>query len=326
MSRRGHSDEPSLFDLPLVPDDEAEGSAAARGGDAGRGAVGGSDEVADELPRPRPAAERRPAETTGAATGAPTGDRDLDEWLFEPAPPAADRPGERAAGHPGWSPERTPAPADADFPFADQPPPHRPAASRLAAPRGAVPGAEPRSPAPTVAAAVDPAGWDVVEVGEAGMDDDAPHHAGSGPAEDLPPAADAAPVRAGLGPRLVAAAFDGMVLAVAAALALIGAALLDVRPGLAGLPGLAALLLVFSFAYSVVPLAFWGATPGMRVARLVARDRDGGPLTFGQTALRWLAGLLTLALAGLPMLLALGPLGARSPADRMSRSLTWLRR
>lgn len=322
MSRRGHSDEPSLFDLPLVPEDEAQGSATPRGGSDVRSDVGGAVGGTEEVPRQRPAAERRPAETTG--------DPDLDEWLFAPAPPAADRPGERAAGHPGSSPERTPAPADADFPFADRPPPHRPATPRPAAPRGAVPGAEPRSLAPTVAPAADPAGWDVVEVGEAGMDDDAPHRAGSRPAEDPPPdadaAPDAAPVRAGLGPRLVAAAFDGMVLGVAAALALIGAALLDVRPGLAGLPGIAALLLVFSFAYSVVPLAFWGATPGMRVARLVARDRDGGPLTFGQTALRWLAGLLTLALAGVPMLLALGPLGARSPADRMSRSLTWLRR
>lgn len=182
------------------------------------------------------------------------------------------------------------------------------------------PGAPARATAAPLAPADDPAGWDVV-----GMEIDEP--AAAEVEIDAPPAAAAvAPAPAGLAPRLLAAVVDGAALAAVAALAVVGAVLLGLRPGTASLPGLAALLVVFSFAWSVVPLAFWGATPGMAAARLVARDRDGGPLTFGQTALRWTAGLLTLLTAGLPMLLALGFLGGRSPADRLSGSLTWRRR
>lgn len=320
MSRHGRSDEPSLFDLPLVPEDEAEEAPA-----------GGAGETR-AAPTPGPPVDPHAAAEPGAET-------DLDERLFasdalafDPLvddPLADDLPGDGAAGHPAAPSARPPVPEERGFPFSERPPPHRPASPRSAPPRpadrppasGAATGSSAasssRATAGALGPAADPAGWDVVDVADAGDE----------PAEvSSPPATAAGPMRAGLGPRLAAAAFDGMILVAAAALALIGAALLDVRPGLAGLPGLGALLLVFSFAYSVVPLAFWGATPGMRVAHLVARDRDGGPLTFGQTALRWLGGLLTLALAGLPMLLALGPLGARSPADRLSRSLTWLRR
>jgi uncharacterized RDD family membrane protein YckC len=308
MSRREPSDEPSLFDLPLVPDDDTSGDEAARarrrevepqGGETRVGETAAARAAADPHPPADPADPPGPAAEPG-----------LDDWLFAPDPLAEDLPGERTAGpHPA-------APAGTGFPFGDRPPPHRPAPPRPATPQTAAPPAVSRPASRPLVPAADPAGWDVVDV----LDDEPE------PADDLPSAADAAPVRAGLAPRLVAAACDGLVLAVAAALALIGAALLDVRPGAEMLPGLAALLLVFSFAYSVVPLAFWGATPGMRAVRLVARDRDGGPLTFGQTAARWAGGLLTLALAGLPMLLALGPLGGRSPADRLSRSLTWQRR
>jgi uncharacterized RDD family membrane protein YckC len=127
---------------------------------------------------------------------------------------------------------------------------------------------------------------------------------------------------AGFAARLVAAAVDAAVLAGVAALAMIGPLLLGVEPAGRFVPGLGLFLLFFSFAYSVVPLAFWGATPGMAAAGLVARGADGGALTFGQTALRWLAGLLTLLFAGLPLLLALG---GRSPADRLSGSATWSR-
>jgi len=83
---------------------------------------------------------------------------------------------------------------------------------------------------------------------------------------------------------------------------------------------------VFSFLYTVIPLAFWGQTPGMVRAGLVARSLEGqggeaGALTFGQTALRWLSGLLTVALLGLPSLLVW--VGGRSLADRVSGSQTW---
>ncbi len=68
---------------------------------------------------------------------------------------------------------------------------------------------------------------------------------------------------------------------------------------------IALFLTAFSFLYYVFPLAFWGRTPGMSYLGLRARNLDGQPLSFGQTALRWLAGLLTVASFGLPLLLAL---------------------
>ncbi len=132
------------------------------------------------------------------------------------------------------------------------------------------------------------------------------------------------PRTAPLGHRLAAVLLDGGLLLVVSATAIVGSYLMGVRWGVADLGPLAAFLLVFSFVYSVVPLAFWGRTPGMAMARILARGGDGGPLTFGQTALRWLGGLLTLALAGLPLLLALPSLGGRSLADRLSGTRTWL--
>jgi len=85
-------------------------------------------------------------------------------------------------------------------------------------------------------------------------------------------------------------------------------------------PAVAVFLLLFSLLYTGVPLAFWGQTPGMMRVGHVARAGSGEPLTFGQTARRWIGALLTLALAGLPLLLALG--SKRSLADRMSGSYT----
>ena len=79
------------------------------------------------------------------------------------------------------------------------------------------------------------------------------------------------------------------------------------------------LMLVFSFLYWTVPLAFWGQTPGMSWVGHTARSVGGEPLSFGQTFLRWFGAGLTLALAGLPLLLALG--GA-SLTDRISGSRT----
>jgi uncharacterized RDD family membrane protein YckC len=109
---------------------------------------------------------------------------------------------------------------------------------------------------------------------------------------------------------------------VAMALALLfGARLLDVHAGLGDWPALIVFLLVFSFLYHVLPLAFWGQTPGMAWAGLVARTAEGENLTFGQTARRWLGALATLLLAGLPALLSLA--GGRSFTDRVSGSETY---
>ena len=85
-------------------------------------------------------------------------------------------------------------------------------------------------------------------------------------------------------------------------------------------PAIGLFLLVFSLLYSMISLAFWGQTPGMAWAGVVARNADREPLSFGQTALRWLGGLLTLLLAGLPALLLIG---GKSLADRLSGSTTY---
>jgi len=128
--------------------------------------------------------------------------------------------------------------------------------------------------------------------------------------------------RAPLSARLLAGLADLAVhLALAVAL-LFGSRLLGVEAGLGDWPALALFLLVFSFLYTVLPLAFWGQTPGMAWAGLVARAAGGESLTFGQTGRRWLAGLLTVALLGLPALLAAG--GGRSLTDRLSGSDTYL--
>lgn len=101
---------------------------------------------------------------------------------------------------------------------------------------------------------------------------------------------------------------------VALGVKLIGVSLLpgDMLPfGLLGL--------IFSFLYWVIPLAFWGQTPGMAWLGLMSHSIDEEPLTFGQAIWRWMGALLTLSLAGLPLLLVLGN---RSLSDRLSSSKT----
>ena len=110
--------------------------------------------------------------------------------------------------------------------------------------------------------------------------------------------------RAGVGSRLAAGLADLLVHAAIVALALAGARLLGATPTLAEWPPMVIFLLAFSFLYTILPLAFWGQTLGMTWAGLLSRNQDGEPLTFDQTARRWLGGLLTTATLGLPLLLA----------------------
>jgi uncharacterized RDD family membrane protein YckC len=110
--------------------------------------------------------------------------------------------------------------------------------------------------------------------------------------------------RAGVGGRLAAGLADLLVHAAIAALALGGARFLGAEPNLADWPALVLFLIAFSFLYTILPLAFWGQTLGMTWAGLSSRNRDGEPLTFDQTARRWLGGLLTSATLGLPLLVA----------------------
>lgn len=108
-------------------------------------------------------------------------------------------------------------------------------------------------------------------------------------------------------------------------LATLGAMVLAVRMigvtvALEDAPAFLLLGLVFSLLYTVVPLAFWGQTPGMAWVGHLARSEGNEPLTFGQTFLRWLGSILTVALLGLPVLLGLT---GRSLCDRLSDSRTY---
>ena len=125
-----------------------------------------------------------------------------------------------------------------------------------------------------------------------------------------------APFRA----RLFAGLVDLGVHMAVAALALGGARLLAVRPALPQqLAPFALLLLVFSLFYTVVPLAFWGKTPGMAAVGLACQAGDDLPLTFAEALRRWGGELVTVLLLGIPGLLALGG-DRRSLADRWSGS------
>ena len=135
----------------------------------------------------------------------------------------------------------------------------------------------------------------------------------------LPPPAPE-PATAGLGARARAAVGDLAVLAAVGTLALGGLRLLEVPFRAAQAPGLLLFLLAWSFLYFVIALAFWGQTPGMAWAGVIARTRAEEPLSFGQTVRRWAGAWLTWALAGLPGLLALT---GRSLADRLSDSRTY---
>ena len=126
---------------------------------------------------------------------------------------------------------------------------------------------------------------------------------------------------AGPGRRIAAGLADLVVHAAILVLALIGCRILSVQPILPReIPAFGGLLLSFSFLYTVLPLAFWGHTPGMAWAAITSRNRDGEPLTFDQTVRRWLGGLLTSALIGLPLLIAPG---GRTLTDWISGSATY---
>jgi uncharacterized RDD family membrane protein YckC len=126
---------------------------------------------------------------------------------------------------------------------------------------------------------------------------------------------------AGAGRRVAAGLADLVVHAAVVVLALLGCRGLGVQPDLPReIPAFGGLLISFSFLYTVLPLAFWGHTPGMAWAAITSRNRDGEPLTFDQTVRRWLGGLLTFALIGLPLLIAPG---GRTLTDWISGSATY---
>ena len=122
---------------------------------------------------------------------------------------------------------------------------------------------------------------------------------------------------ASLGGRLKAGLLDLAAIAGALVLAVVGSSALGIQPTIGQIPAFLVFAVSFSFLYTIVPLTFWGQTPGMAVASLVARGTNSAPLTIQQSMKRWLGGLMTVALLGLPVLLAL--VGG-SLADRLSSS------
>lgn len=148
------------------------------------------------------------------------------------------------------------------------------------------------------------------------LDEPAPHAARPRPV----PAPAPEPPTASLAARARGAFGDLMILGGVGVLAVAGARTLEAAVGVGQIPAILAFLLCWSFLYFVVSLAFWGQTPGMVWAGLVARSSGDEPLSFGQTARRWAATWLTWGLAGAPGLLALS---GRSLADRFSGSRTY---
>ena len=105
-------------------------------------------------------------------------------------------------------------------------------------------------------------------------------------------------------------------------LAIGGAWTLGAAIELASAPAFLLFATAFSFLYTIVPLTFWGRTPGMAVLGLVARSRNQIPLTIQQSIRRWVGAVMTVLLLGLPLLLVLT---GRSLADRLSSSrVGWL--
>lgn len=122
-----------------------------------------------------------------------------------------------------------------------------------------------------------------------------------------------------LGDRLLGGLADLAVQLAILGLVAVTVYLMGVRITLSDGPAFGVLALVFSFLYWFIPLAFWGQTPGMAWVGHAALSLRDEPLSFSQTTLRWIGALITFALAGLPMLLALG---GRSLTDRLSESKT----
>jgi uncharacterized RDD family membrane protein YckC len=118
------------------------------------------------------------------------------------------------------------------------------------------------------------------------------------------------------GRRMAGAVLDLAVHLAVLAAAVAGSSWLGVSPGRLSLLPLLLLVGCFSFVYHVLPLTFWGHTPGMARVGLVARSIGGGPLSIGQAVRRWLGALLSVVSLGL--LFAL--IKERSLADRLSGS------
>lgn len=103
--------------------------------------------------------------------------------------------------------------------------------------------------------------------------------------------------------RLAGGVLDLVAHLAALAAAVVGGWLLGVPPTSLSVYPLALFVLSFSFLFHVLPLTFWGHTPGMASVGLLARSADGGPLTINQSIRRWLGVLLIAGSCGLLFLI-----------------------
>jgi uncharacterized RDD family membrane protein YckC len=173
-------------------------------------------------------------------------------------------------------------------------------------------------PGPSLLFDTDDPQLDRLELASGGAEPAATEDAGGAPGAQMPP--DEGPdEKAYLGDRLLGGLADLAAQWIALGLAIAAVHALGIAVTIADWQPFGVLAAVFSFLYWCVPLAFWGRTPGMAWVGHTARSSNGEPLSFGQTFLRWLGSVLTLALAGLPLLLALS---GRSLTDRISDSRT----
>lgn len=125
---------------------------------------------------------------------------------------------------------------------------------------------------------------------------------------------------AGLRRRLEGGLLDGAAHAAVLLMAMVGSWWLGVPPSRLTVLPLLLFAAGFSFVYHVLPLVFWGCTPGMAQRGLVARSLDGGPLTIGQAVRRWLGAIASFLSLGL--VLAFG--AEETISDRLSASRVYL--
>jgi len=138
------------------------------------------------------------------------------------------------------------------------------------------------------------------------------------PGEELPEEADDA---VALARRIAAGLADLVILALLGAVELsAGAFLLELRFPPAALLWLGAFLWLTSLVLLVLVPFVWGTTPGMALADLKIRARDGGSPTLLSCFLRFLGFILTGALGGIPLLVAAFDKDGRTPADLVSRT------
>src|SRR5258706_5411717 len=121
--------------------------------------------------------------------------------------------------------------------------------------------------------------------------------------------------------RIAAGLADLVILALLGAVELsAGAFLLELRFPPPALVWLGAFLALTSLVLLVLVPFVWGTTPGMALADLRVRARDGGSPTLLACFVRYLGFVFTGALAGVPLLVAAFDEKGRTLADLVSRT------